>query len=108
MVALTIFAEPSYIVLLLKYQQVPQQLRITATTSGLRDLPPLVPLSPAVYPGLNCETQKEKPRKSPFGAPLGLPFESIYYFLYVMLLNKKVNDTIIKDFKGSFIPSAVL
>ncbi len=33
-----------YIVLLLKYQQVPQQLRITATTSSLRDLPPLVPL----------------------------------------------------------------
>ena len=30
---------------LLKYQQVPQQSRITATTSGLRDLPPpLVPL----------------------------------------------------------------
>ncbi len=29
-----------YIVLLLKYQQVPQQLRITATTSGLRDYPP--------------------------------------------------------------------
>ncbi len=33
-----------YIVLLLKYQQVPRQLRITGTTSGLRDLPPLVPL----------------------------------------------------------------
>ncbi len=33
-----------HIVLLLKYQQVPQQLRITATTSGLCDLPPLVPL----------------------------------------------------------------
>ncbi len=33
-----------HIVLLLKYQQVQQQLRITATTSGLRDLPPLVPL----------------------------------------------------------------
>ncbi len=31
--------------LLLKYQQVPQQLRITVTTSGLRDLPPLVPLT---------------------------------------------------------------
>ena len=34
-----------YIVLLLQYQQVPQQLRINATTSGLRDLPRLVPLS---------------------------------------------------------------
>ncbi len=33
-----------YIVLLLKYQQVPQQLEITATTSGQRDLPALVPL----------------------------------------------------------------
>ncbi len=33
-----------YIVLLLKYQQVPQQLRITATPSGLHDVPPLVPL----------------------------------------------------------------
>ncbi len=39
-----------YIVLLLKYQQVPQQLRITATTSGLCDLPPLVPLN---YQALN-------------------------------------------------------
>ena len=28
---------------LLKYQQVPQQLRITATTYGLRDLPPWSP-----------------------------------------------------------------
>ncbi len=34
------------IVLLLKYQQIPQQLGITATTSGLRELPPLVPLNP--------------------------------------------------------------
>ncbi len=32
-----------YIVLLLKYQQVPQQLRITATTSSIRDLPPPPP-----------------------------------------------------------------
>ncbi len=32
-----------YIVILLKYQQVPQQLRVTATTSVIRDLTPPPP-----------------------------------------------------------------
>ncbi len=38
--------------LLMKYQQVPQQLRITDTTAGLRDLPPVVPLKGEVVVAL--------------------------------------------------------
>ena len=46
-------------------------------------------LSPAVYPGPNCETQKEKLRKIPFGAPLGLPFESTYLILICHVVKQK-------------------
>ncbi len=67
------------------------------------------PLYPLLYYDFGTKNGLLKDRKSPFEAPLGLPFESTYliliYICHVVKQKKnknKINDTIIYDFKGFF------